>query len=499
MNLEIGFANEAQRSVFYARERNQCFSGGFNNGKSFIGCFKLLVLLTTFPRYRAAICRQVGADLKKTTRQTFFKICPKELILSDNQQDGVTTLINGSVIFWLHLDKVDESTLRGLEINSVLVDQAEEIEEKVFDILQARVGRWDDAEIPQNLLDENPNWPRNEKTGKYIAPSYFLLLCNPDTQFHFIYRKFHPDSLDRNPNYFFAEGEWDSGLGSSEGYADALLHDDEWKEKYIRGKWGISNAQIHRLLSESLLDYSAELVDEIKRKGNLFRAMDHGETSPTCCLWAASYKGVYIFYREYYLANEVISKHRANIVDLSAHESYAGSYADPSIFYVESQKNGGFWTVSDEYLTRDIAAPPISWIAADNNEFATRNRINELLRESGNFKHPITGKDGSPGIYFIKRSDDYPNGCYHSITQLQSQRRKLIGYHEGKAIYDDAREDSLTDHAYDPIRYFIAMHGTQKPAEHRKVPRNSIKWFKNQMKKNKQLAAGSAVAGSDGF
>lgn len=494
MDLEVTFANEQQKKVFYATERNQCFSGGFNNGKSFIGCLKFLVLLTTFPGYRIAICRQTGADLKRTTLQTFFKLCPKELIQSHNQQDGYTQLINGSIIFWLHLDKVDESTLRGLEVNSVLVDQAEEIDEKVYDILQARVGRWDNATIPAELLAANPNWPTNAKTGKYIAPSYFLLLCNPDTQYHFIYRKYHPDSLQRKPNYFFAEGEWDSGLGSAEGYKDALEHDEEWIEKYVRGKWGISNAQIHRLLPESLLDYTPELIEDIRRKGNLFRAMDHGETSPTCCMWAASYKGVYIFYREYYQANEVISKHRQHIFELSAGESYSGSYADPSIFHVESQKNGGFWTVADEYLTKDIPAPSISWIAADNNEFATRNRLNELLRNRPEFKHPITGQDGSPGIYFIKRSDDYPNGCYHAVEQLQSQRRKLIGYVEGKAVYDDAREDSLADHAYDPIRYFVAMHGTQRAAEHRKIPRNSIKWFKNQMKISKMRPAQPASA-----
>lgn len=484
MNLDIKFANSPQRTFYYATARNQCFSGGFNNGKSFIGCLKAITLLTTFPNYRIAIARQTRADLMKTTYQTFFKICPREIIETDNKQDGITIFKNGSQIYWMHLDKVDESTLRGLEVNSVLVDQAEEIEEKVDDILDARVGRWDGAIIPETLLNAYPDWPKNEKTGKYNAPSYKMLLCNPDTQFHFIYRKYHPDSLERRGNYFYCEGEWDSGLGSTEAYEEALKHDEEWVAKYIKGGWGVSNAQIHRVRAESNLDYSGDFIARLIRKGNLYRAMDHGEASPTCCLWWAVLDGVYICYREYYAANKVISEHRKAINELSGSEQYTSSYADPSIFDTESKKRAGFWSIADEYTTRNIPSPPINWTPADNNEFATRNRINELLRPDKKFKHPITGEFNSPGIYFIKKSAEHPFGCFHSINQLQSQRRVLIGYYEGKAIYDDAREESVTDHAYDPIRYFIAMHGQPAKEEKRKIPRNSIKWFKMMAKKN---------------
>lgn len=478
MDLEITFANPAQRAFYYSTARNQCFSGGFNNGKTYAGCLKIFTLLITFPNYRACIARQTFADLKKTTIQTFFKICPKELVARYNEQDGYLELVNGSAVYFMHLDKVDESSLRGLEINSVLVDQAEETDEKVYDVLDARIGRWDGAKVPPELLQVNPSWPTNRK-GALLVPSYIMLLVNPDTQYHYIYRKYHPDSLEREEENFFVEGEWDQYLGSEESYNKALQRDPEWVNKYVKGQWGISTAQIHRVWPDSFLDYSEELIDKIKRKGNLFRSMDHGDASPTCCLWFAAIGGVHINYREYYIGNQVISIHRQNIIDLSENEVYSGNYADPSIFHKSSQKNGGFWSVANEYLTRkDIKAPPICWIPADNNEFATRNRINELLRNNEQFKHPITGISPAPGIYFIKRSEDYPNGAYHSISQLQSQRRKLLGYYEGKAVYTDDREEGVTDHAYDPIRYYVAMHGAGKAIEERKPPPHSFKWFK---------------------
>jgi hypothetical protein len=486
LELQIKFVNAAQRAFYFSKVRNQCFSGGFNNGKSFGGCCKAFTLLSTFSNYRMIIARQTYSDLKKTTMQTFFKICPPGIIARHNEQDGYTEFINKSVIHWLHLDKVDESTLRGLEINSALIDQAEEIEEKVFDVLDGRIGRWDNAEIPTALLEKYPHWPKNRTTGKYVAPSYHMLLCNPDSQFHFIFRKFHPDSLERRPAFFYVEGEWDKNLGSSETYEEAITHDAEWVNKYVKGQWGISSAQIHRLDSESQLDYSPELLDRILRKGNLFRVLDHGDASPTCCLWFAVLDGNYICYREYYVPGRPISYHRKAISELSGSERYSANYADPQIFKTTSQKDGGFWTTADEYSDSSLDAPPLHWIAADNNEFATRNRLNEKLK-FGFWKHPITGTTPSPGLYFIKKSNDYPNGCFHAISEMQSQRRKSLGYLDGKQIFCDDREESVADHSYDCVRYFVAMHGSGRSESHPKPPRFSMKYYQKCMEKAKQL------------
>lgn len=493
MDLEIKFANGGQRDFYFSTARNQCFSGGFNNGKTYAGSLKAFTLLTTFNNYRMAICRQVYADLKRTTMQTFFKICPPELIERHNEQDGLTVLKNRSQINWMHLDKVDENSLRGLEVNSILVDQAEETEEKIHSILDARIGRWDKVEIPPALMEAYPNWPMRH--GNAVAPSYMMLLANPDTQYHYIYRKYHYDSLERKDTYYFVEGEWDPTLGSEESYNEAIKRDPEWVNKYVRGQWGISDAQIHRMWPESLLDPLPELIQRIKTKGNLFRSMDHGDSSPTCCLWFAVIDGVYICYREYYVGNEVISNHRRNIYDLSEDETYSANYADPQIFKKTAQKAGGFWTVADEYLDKSINAPPLAWIPADNNEFATRNRINELLRKSDKYRHPITGESPAPGLYFIKRSKDYQGGAYQSITQLQSQRRKLLGYVDDKAQWLDERDEGVTDHAYDPIRYFVAQHSMGHRPPERKPPRMSLKFF--QMMRDREKRMKSVLVAGD--
>src|SRR5262249_40326805 len=146
-----------------------------------------------------------------------------------------------------------------------------------------------------------------------------------------------------------------------------------------------------------------------------------------------------ICYREYYVPNKTISYHRRAIHDLSGNEDYGNNYADPQIFKKTAQKDGGFWSVNDEYRTSDIEGPALFWNPADNNEFATRNRINELLQPSTRYRHPITKETPAPGIYFIKRSAAYPQGCFESYKQLGMQRRKLLGTIDGKSVYSDDR------------------------------------------------------------
>lgn len=490
MELRVQFKNWQQRAIYYCTQRNQCFSGGYNNGKTWVLCLKAITLLLTYANYRIIIARQTYSDLKRTTMQTFLSMCPTELILTHNEQDGITQLTNGSLIYWMHLDHVDENSLRGIEPNSIFVDQGEEVLEAVFLALDSRVGRWANALVPDLLLTQFPNWPR--KDGRPLVPSYMFIGCNPDNEFHFIYRKYHPDSIEREANYFFVEGEWDRNLGSEESYDEAVKRDSEWVAKYVKGQWGSSSASIHYVSPQCYLEadtivkvngHDLPILQWIKEKGALSRVLDHGSTAPTACGWFAAIAGVYICYREYYVANRKISYHRTEINNLSENEEYESNYADPHIFDKASQAKGGLYSVADEYKDEDLDAPPLFWQKADNNEFATRNRINELLSISSRFTHPISKVSPAPGIYFIKASPDYPNGCREIIRQLGSQRKKLIGTIDGKNIYDEERDDKIIDHAYDLVRYYVAMHGASPREQQRRPPRMSFGYYQAILKK----------------
>src|SRR5712671_4088109 len=128
INLAINFRTPEQREFFELRIRNQDFSGGFGNGKTYVGCQKAVYLLSTFPGYRMAIVRFEESKLRETTMKTFFNpdICPPALY--DPAQGGIRAdsmnrlqLVNGSEVIWMHLKDADQGMVRGLEVNSILI------------------------------------------------------------------------------------------------------------------------------------------------------------------------------------------------------------------------------------------------------------------------------------------------------------------------------------------------------------------------------------------
>lgn len=484
----------------------------------------------TFANYGMVIARQQYKVLKATTMKTFFKICPENLIHSHDKQDGYTVLINGSFIYWMHLDDVDEQDIRGLEINSVLLDQAEEIKENIYLVMDFRVGRWDKAKVPYWLLrsqlssfdyetslklevdepkklnhfiEKNTTWPRHEKWGQFLVPNYMDCLCNPsdEDEFHWTYRYYNPASIERRPDHYYVHRRSDESLTDSKSFQQALLRDPEWVAKYIDGKTGSPKAQIHKVDSLSIInpdDYTEEefskFIDTIKSRAAMYRILDHGETGITACGWLAILNNLFIFYREYYIGSSFISDNRRNITDLSGQEEYYKDIADPQIFKKTQQTvsgvKSGFRTVAQQYSDTDITdAPPLDWQPADNSELATRDRINEFLRLSPRFMHPITKVSPAPQLYFINKAKSYPYGCAQAIIQTQQQRRKLLGSDNGKNIYSDERDDTIVDHAYDYVRYGVADFIEGKMETRRTVKKNSFAYFNAMLKRRPRMTS----------
>lgn len=502
INLEIEPASPAQVYFLNSTKRNILFNSGYGAGKTYIGSYKLLLLLLKFPKSRAVIGRQKYTDLMKTTAMTFFQVCPPELYqenLGGARADGrgYLRLINGSEIFFMHFDNVDMKSVKSLEINFMLLDQAEEISEGIYLALDSRLGRKSDAEVPQDLLDLNPHWPLNEHTRTPLVPPYAFILINPpdEGELHYLIQRFHPDSPEwkakwQETNDYIWSSSRDNKALPKENLENMLTRDPEWVARYVDGKIGQGEGSIHIVHEDSIVDVTPEFISNLRKKAAISRVLDHGSTSPTCCLWFASYKGFYYCFQEYYQADSIISIHRRNIHELSydavssSWDHYSSNIADPAIFIKEGEKYGGFWTTADEYIDTALESPSIFWTPGDNNEFATRNRINELLRFNPTLVNPINGRVGSPKLFFIKRSSDNPNGCFYAIQQLKAQKKQLLDTVNGKNIYSDKRDEKVADHAYDCIRYFCASH-LQSSKEPMKKPASNS--FFGVMKRIKAL------------
>lgn len=490
--VNFQWACDEQEQAFAAGPAPILLAGGFGSGKTSVAILKLLYLADLYPGYRTVIARRFYSELRHTTLQTFHKLCPPEMYNAGHKAEGggvaSIQLNNGSRFIFIHLGRPDAtSIIRGLEINAMLLDQAEEMHEEVYDMLETRLGRWDKAIVPQRVLDDwskrtgGKPWPHtNQETKKASPPSYCLLTANPDVETHWLWRRFHPDSP-----------EWQKGEGDRKSWKDVgyrmltfdsrknkfankdnlrilTSKDDSFQARYVRGEWGSPEGAIFNLTPASVIEAAPNLLLALKQSSRKLRILDHGDSGITCCLWLASDKdGNQVVYRELYLSDTSVRDSRKLIYSLSKDDTdKAGNparywdIADPSIFNKVPKRVGGRdipdrWTVALEWS--DTVNYPkedhVFWTPADNSEMGSRERLQDLLRIDPERTHIETGLKGAPRLYFVKKTHDYPNGCDNVITETRSARRVQVGSMNGRPIFNDERDDSVPDHALDCLRY----------------------------------------------
>jgi len=455
--------------------------GGYGSAKTYGACVKLHRLASKYPGSRWAIIRRVFKQLKATTMITFDSMTPPEALAGRNDQDGTRQFQNGSQVHFLGLDTPGSlGVLQGLEINGAFVDQAEEISEKTWDTIDARVGRWTQLEV--------------------MPPRYLWATANPTDELHWLYERFADESPQRE--FWKAKGyacivadSRSNKFLPQENLAALLNKDDEFVRRFVRGEWGNPEGRIFTVDPLSYLEATPELLAKIQGM-HLHRSLDHGDSAPTACLWEATDGDGNIFlYREYYVANALVSDHRKAIVALSGLENYRTQLADPSIFHKTAQKFGGKWSIADEYsdamvLPRQTA---LFWAPADNAEMPSRSRIKEYLRVDPEHTHPVTREKGAPRLYFVRKSSDYPNGCDRVILELKSQKRVKIEEAGGRDVYSDDRDDTVPDHAFDALKYFVIS----RPSVQREPAKSpglfTFQGYSNYMKKTAQRRKGMRV------
>ena len=500
----IGWASAKQREIFEYEPFPVCASGAYNCGKTIGIILKLLYLADLYPGFRTLIARNVWDELRKTTMPSFFKFCPKqayEPLGRRSDTEKILELNNGSSFIWMHLDDADSvSALNGLELNAFFFNQAEDIAEEKFTTALNRLNRWDKVTVSDELVARHTAatgrpWPYiHPVTGRRMPPSYAFLDCNPRGYNHWIYEIFHPDSLRHQEKSIrfetaqvLADGRilkagdpasyqdlgyrmWEMAMyenkyATPQNLAQAQSMDESWKRTYYHGKWGLHEGQIHEVREASILYPTQAVLSHVFSRCHFHRTMDHGDSAATCVLWwAADGDGNCFCFREYYVENKLISEHRQAVTMLSQSERYVTQFADPSIFSPSMQKHDRRWSVSEEYadvqyLPRENA---IYWQRGDNDELGTRNRISEYLRPQGVWElrdgkplevpriHPITKEKGLwPRLFFVRRTEDYPQGCNQAIIQMRSQSREKTGTLNGKLVFSDERDIKVADHAYD--------------------------------------------------
>jgi len=208
------------------------YGGAAGGGKSYLGCLWHIDRRVRYPGSRGFIGRKELKSIKESTLITYLKVAQimgyrSGIDFKFNAQDMVINWSNGSRTVFKELKQEPSDpnfeSLGSTEFTDAFIDEAGEITEKAFDIINSRI-RWmlsDFGLKPKILLTCNPNinWIKHKyiksPKGEYIKLKEYQKYIratvddNPDEGFLKLYK----ESLSKMNEYDKARllyGDWDA-------------------------------------------------------------------------------------------------------------------------------------------------------------------------------------------------------------------------------------------------------------------------------------------------
>ncbi len=451
-------------------QKYKLFGGGVGGGKTVALCSEGLRLSFLYPGNRGFMCRHESEAFRKTTLVTLLKqiydveelVGHKIMVPSGhNQSKKEITLVNGSVIIYGGLGgPEDMDRIKSLEIGWFCVDEASESVQSVVNMLKARL-RWrlPSGEYPRffGLFASNPEpgWLKNT----FVLPQQQALPLDD----HLFIQSLLKDNPFLPPDYI-TQLERDNPAS--------------WVKRYVRGSWDAVEGQIwpeydfddHVFPNN---ESNFEILIPYDMDYEIFGALDHGQTNPTCMLGFYTDEDGNIFIFDEYYSPGLVSKHCSEVnAKFDIQRFDGGIVADPSMFGKTREKYGEEWSVSDEYEEQGIELD-----RANNDISAGINRVGEYLRVDPTHIHPITGEMGSPRLFISQR-------CPNLMRELSEYiwRKPVSG--------NDAQKEEpkkVNDHSCDALRYGIMTRPSPfSKEEDSDVKPGSFQWYMNQRKERER-------------
>lgn len=455
-----------------ANDKYRAFGGGFGNGKTSAGCAEAFFLSMEYPGTVGLISRKTRPELKATTQDTFFnggggasatdwKGCPQELIRSFNKTEGKLTLVNGSVIHFWPLD--DPNKLTNLNLGWYMIDQAEEVAEDMFLMLNGRLRR--KRSPRKGIILFNPN-------GHDWIWRRWVHLKMPD------HGLVHAKTSD-NPNL---PSDY---IAQFEGYPAA------WKKRFFEGSFDVFTGQIW---PEFNPDVHVIRPFDIPPWYEFVEGIDHGRRNPTAVLWAAfDERGNCFIVDEHYKAGALVGSHAESIL------RKRNQWGTPNYTVIDAsagaQDPNTGRSVIDEYWDYGIYCIP-----SDRHKIARVNRVAEWLRRDPLHEHPLTGEVdlepedpdedfGWPRMYIFQN-------CVNLIEHVPGYRWKP----KPPTQESDPTEEPLKkdDHDVDALGYILMTRPqpSNKPLKDDDVdPRTKRYWEKVQKRMHNRHGRGHSRLG----
>lgn len=441
------------------------YIGGIGSGKSVIGCAAIRdMAIRESGDY--LVCRQFMPELKMTTWKTLIDMIPPELIIEHRIADSMLKVkaMNGvSNIYARPLE--DWNKMRSLNLNAFLIDEANQVTEEAFLLLQGRLrGRaW-----RKGLLVSNPNghdwcyrlfYAKNEVKSDWAKNQFFLVRAPSTENFHL-----------------------------SEDYLKVIM--ETWSEeridREIRGSFDAFEGSVY---SEFRRDIHVIKPFKIPDHWPRFIGIDHGLRNPSAWVWiAVGPDGELYAYREFYkaewLIEEIITgkKYVGGAMDpgtlaLMRGEKIEQAVIDPSVNARKGSRGETHW---DEYLLHLPGDFPL--YLGNNKVELGIDRVKNYLK--------IDALSQKPLLYFF-------DTCTNLLEEISQYRYPdLKPTQEGKRP-ENEKPVKCNDHALDALRYVVML--MPDPAKEKIDKLESVKYNSLEYRLIKDLERFSAPKPKDPF
>ncbi len=398
------------------------YFGGVGSGKSLILCITMLAQ-GVIHGGEYAIARQYMPELRRTTYKQFLDILPRELLVQERVADAEIHVKSATgkpaIFYFVGLDEPEK--LRSLNLSGVGIDEASQVSEEAFLLLQSRL--------------------RNKKGLRKI-----LLVGNPAGH-NWVYNYFVKQDMFKTPEakkqykMIVAPSTENSHLPA--GYVQRMLdtYSPERVQREIMGSWDAFEGQVY---NEFRRDVHVIHPFKIPEDWTRVIGADHGYRNPTAWVWGAvNPDGDIYVYREFYerewLIEEICKGKKSTgergVVSLSGSEKISEIRIDPSTRAVRGQTGGSDYEAYLENL-------PVKWpLLLANNEVETGiDRVKTYLR--------INARTGKPRLYVFST-------CSNVIDEMTQYRYEEMAPNQVGKKNEKETPRKLNDHAMDALRYLV--------------------------------------------
>lgn len=467
VNLDIKLQAK-QFQAFTTEATEVLYGGAAGGGKSHLMRAASVIWALDIPRLQIYLFRRTSPELKTNHLDgpTGYAALLEDLVAAKsafiNYSKNTISFVNGSVIHLCHCQyEKDVYKYQGAEIHVLMVDELTHFTETIYKYLRGRV-RLGGLPIPEKyrgqfpriLCGSNPGGPgHNVFKNMFVNGRPPMKIEKMTTDEGGMRRQYIPAKLDDNKIL----------INNDPSYRDRLLGlgNKNLTKALLDGNWDIVAGGAF----DDLFDYDTHVYDpfEIPEGYEIFRAYDHGTSSPFSVLWLARADGNDDFFlkndliviNEFYGADakgaglnlpateiarrikdiETLNEN-SNIPDLvkKAVSRTEWGVADSAIF---TRLDGRNLDGTDDSVAKRMAEEGIYWEPCKKGPNSRQNRF-EVVRDR---LAAGIGHRERPGLFFF-------SNCVKLIEHLPVLPRD-------KKNPDDVDTDA-DDHDYDALAYGCA-------------------------------------------